>query len=160
MLTPEQRKGLIEKIRIVPSDLETAVIGLSDDQLDTPYRDGGWTIRQVVHHLAESHMNGFVRFKLALTEDSPILKAYDQEKWANLHDIQSAPIQSSMEILRGLHTRICSLLAGLKEDDWSRKAMHEERGEMTIDELLLLYANHGEKHMGHINKLKSDKGWN
>jgi hypothetical protein len=156
MNTIEQRINQIEEL---PSKLEETVSGLTDEQLDTPYRDGGWTVRQVVHHLADSHMNAFIRMKLIVTEDHPTLRPYDQDDWAGLPDGRTGPIQSSLDILRGLHPRIAALLKSVKEEDFARTAYHPENGEMSLDRMLTIYSSHGEKHIGHIEGLKKTRGW-
>jgi len=159
MLTPAERRQKIEDIRRLPASLEAAVKGLNDQQLDTPYRAGGWTVRQVVHHLADSHMNAFVRMKLILTEENPTLKPYDQDAWAKLPDTKMTPIQSSLAILRGLHDRWHKLLETVPDEGWSRTALHPERGEVSLESQLVTYSSHGEKHVGHITGLRSAKGW-
>ena len=146
-------------IRKLPGEIEAAVRGLDDRQLDTPYREGGWTVRQVVHHLADSHMNAFVRLKLIVTEDKPVLKPYDQNAWAKLIDAQKLPIGSSLAMLKGLHERWAALLESLPEQAFSRTAHHPERGEITLESQLVTYANHGVKHVGHVTALRSAKGW-
>ena len=155
----EDHRKKIERIRALPSVLEEAVKGLNDRQLDTPYREGGWTVRQVVHHLADAHMNAFVRMKLILTEERPAIKPYDQNAWAALPDSAAMPIGVSMEILKGLHDRWALLLDRVKEDEWKRTAVHPERGEVTLEGQLTVYAGHGDKHVGHIMGLRHAKGW-
>ena len=159
MLTAAERLEKIATVRKLPSSVEAAVKGLSDRQLDTPYRSGGWTVRQVVHHLADSHLNAFTRMKLILTEDKPTLKPYDQNKWAKLIDTKQAPIESSLAILKGLHERWTTLLESLPEGSWGRTAYHPERGEVSLENLLTTYADHGEKHVGQITGLRSVKQW-
>lgn len=158
MRTVTERQGRIARIRGLPSALEAVVSDLGDEQLDTPYREGGWTVRQVVHHLADSHLNGFARMKLVLTEDRPTLKPYDQDEWARLPDAR-LPITSSLLILRGLHERWASLLEAVPETHWPRSGWQPEVGDVTLEELLDLYARHGESHMGQIAKLRVAKGW-
>jgi len=158
-MTTAERSRMVEQIRALPGLVEKAVSGLDDRKLDTPYREGGWTVRQVVHHLADSHMNAFIRMKLILTEDHPTLKPYDQNKWAQLADTNNAPIASAISILRGLHGRWTVLLENISDDQWSRQARHPESGTMTIEDLLKIYSGHGEKHVGHITSLRSAKGW-
>jgi uncharacterized damage-inducible protein DinB len=159
MMTAQDRVAGVERLRRLPDLLEAAVRGLSDPQLDTPYRVGGWTVRQVVHHLADSHMNAFVRCKLILTEEHPTLKPYDQDRWALLVDAQRLPIASSLAIVRGLHERWCRLLDSLSDAHWVRAGQHPERGEVTLDSLLATYAGHGEKHVGQITGLRRERGW-
>jgi hypothetical protein len=158
-MTSEERRKKIDGIRTLPSALEEAVKGLNDKQLDTPYRDGGWTVRQVVHHLADAHMNAFIRMKLMLTEVKPTFKAYDQNAWAALSDTTQMPIGVSLEILRGLHDRWSMLLDRVAEGDWTKTAVHPERGEVTLEGQLNVYAGHGEKHVEHIKSLRRAKGW-
>jgi len=153
------RIEMISRIGELPRSLAIMVANLSDDQLDTPYGEGKWTVRQVVHHLADAHLNAFVRMKLILTEDNPTLKPYDQEKWAETSDSVSMNIQSSLLILTGLHSRWCELMKTLTENDWSRTADHPETGKVSLDDLLKIYSEHGDKHLGHIKGLIRDKGW-
>jgi hypothetical protein len=159
MLTPTQRKELIEKMRQLPDQIDAAVRGLNDSQLDTPYGPGKWTPRQVVHHLADSHMNAIVRMKLVLTEDKPTLKGYNQDDWAKFDDAAKLPVQSSLAIIRGVHERLVHMLNHTKEADFQRLAIHSERGDLSLDDLVLTYGRHGEKHCGHINGLRSANGW-
>jgi hypothetical protein len=159
MLTTAERHELIAKIRHLPAAVEAAVKELTAAQLLTPYREGGWTVGQVVHHLADSHLNGFVRMKLMLTEVGPVLKPYDQEAWAKLSDTASLPIDSSMFILRGLHERWSALLENLPETSWKRSALHPEVGVVTLADLLADYAHHGEQHVEQILKLRAREGW-
>ena len=158
-MTSHERTIKIEKIRLLPSLVEQAVSGLNDEQLDTCYRDGGWTVRQVVHHLADSHMNAFVRMKLILTEECPQLKGYDQDAWAMLPDTMALPVGSSLGILSGLHERWAMLLGSVSETGWNRVGRHTERGDVTLESLLNTYAHHGEKHVGQIMNLRTVKGW-
>jgi hypothetical protein len=159
MSTPKERNEKIAKIRKLPEQLELAVKGLDEQQLDTPYRPGGWTVRQVVHHLADSHMNAYVRMKLMLTEDTPTLKPYDQDEWAKLVDSSKLPIRTSLSILKGLHDRWTFLLESLPDAAWNRAGHHPERGDVTLESMLTTYAGHGEKHIGHITGLRTSKGW-
>lgn len=144
------RAALIQKIRILPEQLTELVKGLSDEQLTTHYVRHEWTIAQNVHHLVDSHMNSYIRFKLMVTEDHPTLKTYDQEIWAELADAATPNIDVSLTILRGLHTRWCIFLESLKEADWSRTANHPETGTVTVDAMLVTYADHGEAHLSQI----------
>jgi|SRR5579871_4408092 len=159
-VTPEQRNAFIAAVEATPAKLGAAVANLSVAQLDTPYREGGWTVRQVVHHLADSHMNSFVRFKLALTEDAPTIKPYDEALWAELPDAKSAPIEQSLVLFVNLHKRWVTLLRAMKDVDWSRKLNHPERGVMSLDDLLALYAWHGPHHIAQITSLNERNGWN
>ena len=158
-MTQEERNRKMERIRELPAALEEAVRGLNDKQLDTPYREGGWTIRQVVHHLADSHMNAFIRMKLILAEENPTLKPYNQDVWASMPDVVGMPIGVSLEILRGLHDRWYRLLKEVPDDGWNRTAMHPERGRITLESQLQTYAGHGDKHVGHITGLRKARGW-
>lgn len=153
-----ERDEMIAKIKRLPEIVDQAVAGLNDEQLNTRYREGGWTVRQVVHHLADSHMNAFTRMKLAITEEKPTLKTYDQDEWAKLPDSKT-PVAGSLAILRGLHERWGCLLDNLSESDWQRPAYHPERGDITVTDLLKIYANHGEKHVSQITDLRTNRGW-
>src|SRR5262249_52033501 len=133
MSSVEERQRRITMIADLPSQVESEVTGLNDQQLDTPYREGGWTVRQVVHHLADSHMNAFIRMKLALTEDHPTLRPYDQDEWAKLPDTSKIPVASSLTILKGLHSRWTDLLKGVEESQWRRGTFHPDNGEMSLD---------------------------
>ncbi len=158
-MTSAERKEHIQRIRALPRLITSVVEGLNDAQLDTPYRMGGWTPRQVVHHLADSHLNAFIRMKLILTEDKPRLKTYEQDEWAKLPDGKTSPISSSLSILSGLHERWTLLLEGLSDEQWSRPAIHPDSGEVTMDSLSRTYALHGEKHAGQISGLRKAQGW-
>jgi len=159
MLTPQQREEHITKLERVPAQLEAAVTGLSDEQLDTPYGEGKWTIRQVVHHLADSHAVGYVRVRLVLTEDNPTLITYKQERWGELADSTATPVDLSLQLLHGLHARWVFLFRSLSEEDWSRTCYHPERGNLSMDDVLLVYSGHGESHMKSISNLRESKGW-
>lgn len=158
-LSPAERKDLMQQIAEVPQKVRDAVKGLSDDQLNTPYREGGWTARQVVHHLVDSHANAHVRCRLALTEDKPTIKPYDEAAWAELSDAKTAPIDLSLSILDGLHARWTILLRSLKDADFSRKLVHPEHGEIDLDWILQMYGWHGRHHTAHITGLRKRKGW-
>jgi DinB superfamily len=152
MLTSEQRYELIEKIRVLPAQLRARVGGLSDEQLTTHFLEGEWTVAQNVHHLADSHMNSFIRTRLILTEDRPTLKPYDQDRWAELADSGTTALEESLSILEGLHCRWVRLFESLSEADWQRAGLHPEIGEVTIDSILQIYAAHGEGHIDQINR--------
>ena len=158
-VTAEQRKAMIEAIAVTPSRLREAVAGLSEAQLDTPYREGGWTVRQLVHHVPDSHLNSYVRFKLALTEDEPTIRPYDEARWAETVDSRTAPIAMSLTLLDALHERWVLFLRSLSPSDFQRKLHHPERGPMTVDSLLALYAWHGPHHVAHVTGLRSRMGW-
>ena len=151
-MTKEQRRELIEKIRILPAQLQERVSGLTDQQLTTHFLEGEWTVAQNVHHLADSHMNSFVRTRLILTEDRPTLKPYDQDMWARLADSGTTALEDSLSILQGLHRRWVRLFESLHESDWRRAGLHPEIGEVTIDDILTIYAAHGEGHIDQINR--------
>ena len=159
MPTGQERRDMIAKIRQLPDQIESAVRGLNDQQLNTPYGPGKWTPRQVVHHVADSHMNAFIRMKLVLAEDKPTLKPYNQEHWAEFHDASAIPVASSLAIIRGVQDRMAIMLDQVKDSDWSRAAQHPERGQITLDDLLTLYSRHGEKHCGQITGLRAAQGW-
>jgi hypothetical protein len=158
MPTMEERKLMIQKIKSLPGILDATVEGLSDGQLDTPYRDGGWTVRQVVHHLCDSHMNAFLRFKWMLNEDHPTIKTYDQDKWAVSPEYK-LPVLEALHLLRGLHERWALMLDSMSEADWSRTANHPENGVVTMDRMLQIYSNHGEKHCMQILGLRDRLDW-
>jgi uncharacterized damage-inducible protein DinB len=155
----EKRAACVVDIEEAPKVLEEAVTGLSDSQLATPYRPGGWTIHQVVHHVADSHMNGLVRFKLALTEDSPPIKLYSQPKWAELADVQLTPIAVSLTLLRSLHAKWLAILGAMQPQDFAKTVQHPEQGNLTLDVNVQLYAWHGKHHAAHITSLRDREGW-
>jgi len=158
-LTPDQRRAAIDAIAEVPTRLRAAVANLTDAQLDTPYRPGGWTVRQLVHHIADSHMNALTRFKLALTEDAPTVKTYEEGLWAELADAKTPPIDSSLAIIDNLHKRWVILLRSLDPAQFERKFRHPQWGLSTVDFLLAQYAWHGKHHVAHITSLRERKGW-
>lgn len=155
----QRRERLIADIAQAPAALRAAVQDLSLHQLDTPYREGGWTVRQVVHHLPDSHMNAYVRFKLALTEDEPTIKPYAEGRWAELADTKSTPIETSLVLLESLHKRFVRLLCSLSEDDWKRQFRHPELGVVSLEKNLELYAWHGRHHVAHVTELRKQMGW-
>jgi hypothetical protein len=158
-LAPKEREGCIEQIAAMPSLLRRAVTGLGETQLDTPYRDGGWTVRQVVHHLPDSHMNAYVRFKLGLTEDRPAIKTYQEDRWAETEEARTAPIEVSLTLLEALHRRWVLQLRAMSATDFARVITHPEWGAPTLDGMLALYAWHGRHHTAHITSLRERKGW-
>jgi uncharacterized damage-inducible protein DinB len=158
-LTDARRKELIDQIAELPRKLREAVAGFDESKFDTPYREGGWTVRQLVHHVADSHMNAFIRFKLALTEDEPTIKTYEQEEWATTADSLKAPPETSLSLIDGIHGRWAIFLRSLSPQDFSRKFTHPEHGKMTLDRLLGLYAWHGRHHTAHITELRKAQGW-
>jgi DinB superfamily len=149
----EDRERWIGIIASAPARLRTAVTGLSVAQLDTPYREGGWTIRQVVHHVPESHMNAYIRFKLALTETDPVVKPYDEAAWARLNDVAAAPIEASLGLLDCLHQRWVVLMRGMASEEWKRQFIHPEYGRgMSLEHTLALYAWHSDHHIAHVKQ--------
>ena len=158
-VTPELRVAAIAEIAAMPAALTKALEGLDREQLDTPYREGGWTVRQLVHHIADSHMNAFVRTRLALTEDWPTITAYDEKAWAMLHDSTAAPAGWSVGLIESLHARWVLLLESLTEEQWKRGFKHPERGASALDLTTLLYAWHSRHHVAHITKLRERMGW-
>jgi uncharacterized damage-inducible protein DinB len=158
-LDESQRATLIDTIAATPTALRKAVVGLDATQLDTPYRDGGWTVRQVVHHVPDSHLNAYIRFRLALTEDNPTIKPYNEAAWATLSDARTAPVEISLTMLAALHDRWVRLLRTMTDKEFWRPLMHPENGPMTLDGMLALYAWHGPHHTAHITKLRERKGW-
>lgn len=156
---PAERETAIGQIESMPEQLRGALAGLTEAQLSTPYRDGGWTPRQVVHHLFDSHSMAHARFRLALTEDEPAIFAYKESAWAELADARSAPAEISLHLLEGLHRRWVWLLRSLRPEQFERAFRHPERGRMTLDQNLALYAWHGRHHTGHILGLRQRQGW-
>ena len=157
--TEEQKQNHINDIEQAPAHLRAALKGLSDQQLDTPYRPEGWTLRQVAHHVPDSHLNAYVRFKLALTEDAPTIKPYAEDLWAQLGDTQTTPVEVSLTLLDSLHTRWVRLLRSLKAEDWRRTFRHPQLGEVSLEKNLVLYAWHGRHHVAHITGLRERNGW-
>lgn len=158
-LTEADRTKLISDIEQTPARLRAAVQGLSSQQMETPYRPEGWTVRQVVHHVPDSHMNAYVRFKLALTEDEPTIKPYKEDRWADLEDSQNTPLEVSLTLLDSLHDRWVRLLRSLKPEDWKRSFRHPELGIMPLEKNLALYSWHGRHHVAHITALRRRMGW-
>ncbi|HEY6489357.1 MAG: bacillithiol transferase BstA [Terracidiphilus sp.] len=157
--TPAIRSVQIQTLRQLPERLRAAVKGLNDAQLDTPYREGGWTVRQVVHHIADSHMNSYVRFRLALTEDAPTVKPYDEVAWAELPDSRTLPIEPSLAVIDGLHARFVALLESMSEEQFHRSFNHPERGRQNLATNLALYDWHSRHHTAHIAGLRAQQGW-
>jgi hypothetical protein len=158
-LTAEERHGAIDSIAHTPERLAVAIAGLSHEQLDTPYRPDGWTVRQVVHHLPDSHVNAYIRFKLALTENRPAIKLYDEALWARLPDSRDTPIAVSVALLHALHQRWAILLQAMRTEDFARQLHHPERGIETLDSKLGEYAWHGQHHVAHITSLRERMRW-
>jgi hypothetical protein len=158
-LNEAQREKFIDDIEQTPASLRTAVKNLSPQQIETPYRNGGWTVRQVVHHVPESHMNSYIRFKLALTEDEPTIKPYMEDGWAELADVRSTPLEISLALLDSLHDRWVRLLRTLRPENWKRTFRHPELGVVSLEKNLALYAWHGRHHTAHITELRKKMGW-
>jgi uncharacterized damage-inducible protein DinB len=157
--TETQRSSFIDDIQQTPAALRAAVKNLSPAQIETPYRDGGWTVRQVVHHIPESHMNAYIRFKLALTEDDPTIKPYMEDRWAGTPEVHSTPLEVSLALLEPLHDRWVRLLRTLKTADWKRTFRHPEMGVLSLEKSLALYSWHGQHHTAHITELRKRMGW-
>lgn len=156
---PGIRAAQIQTLRLLPGRLRAAVAGLNDAQLDTPYREGGWTVRQVVHHLADSHAMAYTRCKLALTADWPTINPYDEAAWANLPDSRAFPIETSLAIIEGLHTRWVALLESMTEEDFRKGYVHPERGKEMLVKMVAMYDWHSRHHTAHITSLRARQGW-
>jgi len=159
-LGPDDREGLIRQIEDAPGHLRRAVAGLGPEQLDTPYRPEGWTVRQVAHHLPDSHLNAYVRIRLALTEDVPVIKPYEEARWAELPDARTAAVELSLDLLDALHRRWTRLLRSLEPESWARTFRHPASGIMSLDRLLAFYAWHGRHHVAQIDAVRQRLGWN
>lgn len=157
----EQKTAWLNDIKLLPNDLEMALQNMDEAQLDTPYREGGWTVKQLAHHIADSHMNAYIRFKWGLTEDPCTIKTYQEKDWANLPDVFSVPVNVSVTLLHALHRRWVALLESISEEQWlNRKIFHPEKQiEITLWFLLGMYAWHCRHHVAHINTLKAQRGW-
>lgn len=155
---PARAAAILEIVRL-PTQLSESVDGLTGEQLDTPYRPGGWTLRQVVHHLVDSHLNAYIRCKLMVSEENPPLKGYDQDAWAEMPDARTMPIEVSLPVLTGIHRRWATFLRSLSDGDFARPAVHSENGAITLDTLLQTYSWHGRHHVAHINQLCKRNGW-
>lgn len=153
-----ERAAFIEAIAAVPQKLRAAVANLNEKQIETPYRPGGWTVRQTVHHVADSHMNAYIRFKLAMTENEPFVKAYDEKAWAELPD-SKLPVEVSLKLIDSLHERWVVVLRSMTPPDFNRKLSHPELGIVELDRYLALYAWHGRHHVAHITNLREREGW-
>ena len=158
-VSPADRVRFISTIAETPARVRAAVTGLTHAQLDTPYRDGGWTVRQVVHHVPDSHMNAYIRFRLALTEQEPVIKPYDEAAWAALPDVIATPVDVSLSLLENLHSRWVMLLRGMSEPDWKKTFRHPELGLVSLENNLALYAWHGNHHVAHITALRARRNW-
>ena len=156
----EEKEARLADILFLPRMLEYAVLNLNDDQIQTPYRDGGWTVNQVIHHVADSHMNAFIRFKLGLTEDNPTIKPYIQSAWGETDDVTAVPVNLSITLLHSLHHRWYELLKTISDEQWERTIYHpEQERKITLWELLLIYAWHGKHHAAHVTNLREQMGW-
>jgi uncharacterized damage-inducible protein DinB len=158
-VNPHEQMAAIATLAELPGKLAEALDGLDHDQLNTPYREGGWTVRQLVHHIADSHMNASLRVRLALTEDWPTITAYDEKAWAMLHDSELAPVGWSLALLENLHARWVLLLESLTDEQWARGYKHPENGPMTVETVTQLYAWHSRHHVAHITRLRENEGW-
>ncbi len=158
-VSAEDRQKFIEQIAETPARLRAAVSGLTGEQLDAPYRPGGWTVRQVVHHVPDSHMHSYARFRLALTEDEPTIKSYKEDRWAELLDARTGPVDVSLALLGALHERWVVLMRSFTEADWKRTFRHPELGSIRLEQNAALYAWHGRHHVAHITGLRDRMGW-
>jgi uncharacterized damage-inducible protein DinB len=157
--TSEQRAAFINEIAAAPERLRQAVSGLNDDQLNVPYREGGWSIRQITHHIPDSHVNAYTRFKFALTENKPVIKPYAEERWATLADTAHTPLETSLVLLEALHKRWVTLLRALTESDLQRVYVHPDNGDTTLDQAIQLYVWHGNHHIAQITGFRKQQGW-
>lgn len=154
------KESLLQEIRVLPQALEYSIINLDTAQLETPYRDGGWTVQQLVHHVADSHMHAYIRFKLGLAEDHPTIKPYNEAEWAKLSDTVYTPVNISLTLLHALHARWNELLKHMQEEDWKRTFYHpEQKKDISLWGLLKIYAWHGKHHVAHINALRKRMDW-
>jgi uncharacterized damage-inducible protein DinB len=159
-LSADERRTMLDEIAATPARMREAIAGLSNEQLDTPYREGGWTVRQVVHHVPDSHLNAYIRLKLALTESEPVIRPYDESTWAELPDSRDTPIDVSLSLLESLHARWITLFRSMQPEDFRRTLRHPEHdGVLTVDWLVAMYAWHGRHHTSHITSLRERMGW-
>ncbi|MEP6763766.1 MAG: YfiT family bacillithiol transferase [Gemmatimonadaceae bacterium] len=158
-LTDAEWQAAINTMASQPARFRSALKGLSEAQLDSPYRPGGWTVRQRAHHVPDSHMNMYMRFKVALTEDNPTIKPYDQDAWSTLADVRAVPISTSLLLFDALHERAISVLRSVSVADRARKYVHPENGPTRIDQMVALYAWHGDHHIAHVLNLRKREGW-
>lgn len=156
----EQKESWLRDLQFLPEELERSMLNLDAAQLETPYRDGGWTIQQVIHHVADSHMNAYIRFKLGLTEDNPTIRPYDEKEWALLADQTTVPVNVSITLIHALHQRWVASIRNLSDADWERTVVHPEHGkQMSLWFLLGMYVWHGKHHTAHVTSLRERKGW-
>ena len=155
----EERARYIEQLKQIPLSLKAGLAGLSETQLDTPYREGGWTVRQVAHHIPDSHLNAYLRVKLALTEDQPVIKPYEENAWVRLADTPGTLLEVTVTLLEALHTRWAILFESLKEPDWKREYRHPVNGAVSVEATLAWYVWHGQHHIAHITHLRQREGW-
>jgi hypothetical protein len=158
-ITPQHRAAWIEEVAAAPAKFREAVAGLTPQQLDTRYREDGWTVRQVTHHVPDSHMNAYVRFKLALTEPDPAIRVYEEGEWAKLSDTAVTPVETSLVLLEKLHERWVNLMRGMDEEGWKRRYLHPTMGPVALEKALGLYAWHGKHHAAHVTELRKRSGW-
>ncbi len=158
-LSAAERRAAVDAIAAAPHQLRAAVSGLTDAQLDTPYRPGGWTVRQVVHHVADSHLNAYTRFRLALTEDNPTIRPYDENAWSELPDVRVLPVTLSLDLLDRLHERLVFVLRATPDSAFARPLTHPDNGPMTVDALLATYSWHGRHHTAHVTALRERMKW-
>jgi hypothetical protein len=157
--TPPERAVALDVLAACPAHLRAAVSGLTDAQLDTPYRPGGWTVRQVVHHVPDSHLNAYTRFKLGLTEEEPLIRTYEEQIWAELPEARTAPVEVSLRLLEAIHERWLLALRALTAEAWKRTIRHPQWGTVTLDGLLAMYAWHSRHHVAHVTRLCEREGW-
>jgi len=155
----QELAGFVDQIAEAPTHMRAAVAGLNDAQLDTPYRPGGWTVRQLAHHVPDSHINSYTRFRLALTEDEPVIKPYDEKRWTELADVQTVPVEVSLALLENLHARWVPLMRSLSDTEWKRSFRHPEIGVLRLEQNAALYAWHGRHHVAHVTRLRERMGW-
>jgi DinB superfamily len=158
-VSAQELATFIDQIADTPARMRAAVAGLSDSQLDTPYRPGGWTVRQTAHHVPDSHINSYTRFRLALTEDDPVIKPYEEARWAELPDARTLPVEPSLALLEHLHARWVPLLRSISDADWKRSFRHPALGPVRLEQNAALYAWHGRHHVAHITRLRERMGW-
>ncbi len=158
-LTSAERARFVDDVGKTPAQLRDAIAGLGEAQLETPYRPGGWTVRQVVHHLPDSHLNAYSRFRMALTEEQPTIKPYDEARWAELGDARSGPVDVSLTLLTALHARWVALLESLRPEQWACAYHHPDMGVVSLDQAVALYSWHGRHHVAHVTRLRERSGW-